>query len=144
LENLNLGKVIDRLSGKIKREKTTSEEEGRPVEETTPNTAAETSRALVIPAKVYLKALTLRSLEEIDNVKNEVKSGNILVIRVDPLVEKNVDDVKRAIGELSEFAAQIGGDIARLGEERIVVTPSFVKIWRGRTPESEGEISTEA
>jgi len=39
--------------------------------------------------------------------------------------------VKRAINELNEYAALISGDIARLGEERVILTPKTVKIWRG-------------
>jgi SepF-like predicted cell division protein (DUF552 family) len=38
--------------------------------------------------------------------------------------------VKRAINELNEYAALISGDIARLGEERVILTPKTVKIWR--------------
>ncbi|TLY10071.1 MAG: DUF552 domain-containing protein, partial [Thaumarchaeota archaeon] len=33
--------------------------------------------------------------------------------------------------QLYEFATAIGGDIARLGDERVVITPPGVKIWRG-------------
>jgi len=55
---------------------------------------------------------------------------------------KSIDDVKRAVSELCEFTELIGGDIARLGEERVVITPAFVKIWRERT--SEGETPTAA
>ena len=80
--------------------------------------------------KCYLKALPLREKEDVDILKSEIESGNILVIRVTSLAEKSIDDVKRAIEELSDFVHSFGGDIARLGEERIVVTPPWVKIWR--------------
>jgi len=49
---------------------------------------------------------------------------------VTPLADKSIEDVKRAVNELCEFVESIGGDIARLGEERIVICPSHVKIWR--------------
>jgi len=133
----NLGKTLEKIIGKIKRE--TTEVEG--VKESTPVSSA----IPAVPDRVYLKAISLHSLEEIDIIKNEVKSGNILIIRVGPLAEKSIDNVKRAVSELSEFIELIGGDMARLGEERIVITPSFVKIWR--KPEevmSGSEGSTEA
>jgi len=82
------------------------------------------------PPKVYLKALPLRTLEDVDVVKHEVKSGNILILKVSPLARKSVEDVKRAVSELYDFVQLIGGDIARLGEERVVLTPSFIRIWR--------------
>jgi uncharacterized protein len=42
-----------------------------------------------------------------------------------------VEDLKTVVEQLYEFATSIGGDIARLGEERIVITPPGVRIWRG-------------
>jgi len=95
------------------------------------------------PPKVYLKAIPLRELEDVDIIKQEVKSGNILVIRVTPLAKKSIEEVKRAVNELSEFVQSVEGDIARLGEERVVVTPSFVRIWRGETTSGE-EVPTAA
>lgn len=89
-----------------------------------------------LPPKVYLKALPLRSLDDVKIVKREVKSGNILILKVSPLARKSVEDVKRAVNELFDFIQLIGGDIARLGEERVVLTPSFVQIWREKAVSS--------
>jgi hypothetical protein len=129
----NLGKTIEKIIGKIKDEM--KEKEIENPEDATPATS-------VVPDKIYLKAISLHSSEELDDIKRDVKGGNILIIRVSPLAEKSVDDVKRAVGELCEFAEQINGDIARLGEERIVVTPSFVRVWREKSAASEGGAST--
>ena len=94
--------------------------------------------------KTYLKAMPLRDLAELDGVKNEVNSGNILILRITPLANKSLDDVKRAVNELCEFADSVGGDIARLGEERVVICPPGVKIWREKTPVSNEPIPTAA
>lgn len=80
--------------------------------------------------KIYLKALILHAPEEVERIKDEVRSGNIVIVRIGPIVERSVEDAKRVINELSEFVASVGGDIARLGEERIILTPSSVQIWR--------------
>jgi len=82
------------------------------------------------PGKTYLKAMPLRDLSDLDAVKSEVNSGNVLILRVTPLANKSVEDIKRAVNELCEFAESVGGDIARLGEERVVICPPNVKIWR--------------
>lgn len=55
-----------------------------------------------------------------------------MIVKIEPLLNKDIEDVKRAISELSEFIESVGGDIARLGEERIVLTPRNVRIWRER------------
>ncbi|HYA77720.1 MAG TPA: cell division protein SepF [Verrucomicrobiae bacterium] len=87
--------------------------------------------------KTYLKAMPLKELADIDNVKNEVKNGNIVILRVTPLASKSIDDVKTAVNQLYEFAESVGGDIARLGEERVVICPKNIRIWREKTPANE-------
>jgi len=83
--------------------------------------------------KAYLKALPLRTLDDVKVIKRELESGNILILRISPLARKSVEDVKKAVNELYEFTKSIGGDIARLGEERVVIVPSFIRIWRQET-----------
>jgi len=55
-------------------------------------------------------------------------------LRVTPLASKSIEDVKSAVNELYEFAESTGGDIARLGEERVVLCPKSIRIWREKTP----------
>ncbi len=97
-----------------------------------------------LPTQVYLKALPLRSLQDVEVVKQELESGNILILRVSPLARKSVDDVKQAVNDLYQFTKRIGGEIARLGEERVVIVPSFIKIWREKVvaPNEEAPTST--
>jgi len=94
--------------------------------------------------KAYLKALPLRTLDDVVVIKNELKSGNILILRVSPLARKSVEDVKKAVNELYEFTKSIGGDIARLGEERVVIVPSSITIWRQKTVAPKEKASTAA
>jgi SepF-like predicted cell division protein (DUF552 family) len=84
-------------------------------------------------SKTYLKAMPLRELSDIEKVKNEVMNGNIIILRVTPLASKSIEDVKKAVNELFQFSEFVGGDIARLGEERVVVCPKSVRIWREKT-----------
>jgi SepF-like predicted cell division protein (DUF552 family) len=94
--------------------------------------------------KTYLKAMPLRDLSDLETIKNEVKNGNILILRITPLASKSIEDVKHAVNELYEFAESIGGDIARLGEERVVICPQNVRIWREKTPVSNEPLPTAA
>jgi len=123
-----LGKVVTKIR---KTEKLASREE-------------EKKGASTHPEKVYLKALPLRALQDVEMIKQEVKSGNILILKVSPLAKKSIDDVKRAVSELLEFTQLVGGDIARLGEERVVITPSFIRIWREKTATPSGALPTAA
>jgi SepF-like predicted cell division protein (DUF552 family) len=94
--------------------------------------------------KTYLKAMPLRDLSDLESIKNEVRNGNILIIRITPLANKSVEDVKQAVNELYEFAESISGDIARLGEERVVICPPKIRIWREKTPAQNEPLPTAA
>ena len=95
-------------------------------------------------SKTYLKAMPLKDVADVENVKNEVKNGNIIILRVTPLANKSLDDVKNAVNELYQFSESIGGDIARLGEERVVICPKNIRIWREKTPAANDPLPTAA
>ena len=80
---------------------------------------------------VYLKALTLRDITDITAIKEDVKKQMIIILRVTPLAQKDVEELRKVVEDLYSYIQSVGGDIARLGEERIVITPPGVKIWRG-------------
>ena len=88
--------------------------------------------------------MPLKAVSDVESVENEVRSGNIIILRVTPLASKSIDDVKNAVNELTQFAESIGGDIARLGEERVVICPKNIRIWRERTPAQGDAIRTAA
>lgn len=96
------------------------------------------------PAKIYLKAMPLRELSDLEAIKADIKNGNILILKMSPLASKNIEDVKRAVNELSEFAESIGGDIARLGEERVVICPKNIRIWREKKSVANEPVPTVA
>ncbi len=78
----------------------------------------------------YVKAMPLREFGDVEKIKDELKAGNVLIVKLTPLAVENIEAVKDAIEELKAYVESIGGDIARLGEERIVLTPPKIKIWR--------------
>jgi SepF-like predicted cell division protein (DUF552 family) len=78
-----------------------------------------------------LKAITLRDQSDITVVKEDIKKHMILIIRVTPLAQKDLEGLRKVVDDLYSYTQSSGGDIARLGEERIVITPPGVKIWRG-------------
>ena len=91
-------------------------------------------------SSTYVKALPLQELDDVEENKAEIRTGNILIVRITPLARKSVDETKLAITELTDHVKSIGGDIARLGEERIVITPPGIRIWRREAAAVEAAI----
>ncbi|HKI08841.1 MAG TPA: cell division protein SepF [Nitrososphaeraceae archaeon] len=80
---------------------------------------------------IYLKAVTLKSISDVSDIKKDAKKEMIIIVRVTPLAHRDVEELRKAIEDLYKYVQSSGGDIARLGEERVVITPPSVKIWKG-------------
>ncbi|MCY4490808.1 MAG: cell division protein SepF [Thaumarchaeota archaeon] len=78
----------------------------------------------------YLKAITIRDASDVHSIKEDIKKNMILILRVTPLAQKDVEQLRKVVEELYRIAKAEGSDIARLGEERIIVAPLNVKIWK--------------
>jgi SepF-like predicted cell division protein (DUF552 family) len=109
-------------------------EEQKPQEPTAPQPVEQKTAAPEQASKTYLKAMPLKDLSDVEVVKEEVRNGNIIILRITPLAGKSIEDVKTAVNDLFAFAESIQGDIARLGEERVVICPKVIRIWREKTP----------
>jgi len=78
----------------------------------------------------YIKAITIRDSSDIHTITEDIKKGMVLILRVTPLAQKDVKKLRKMVEELYVIARDSNADIARLGEERIIVTPPNVKIWK--------------
>ena len=78
----------------------------------------------------YLKAITIRDSSDIHTINEDIKKGMVLILRVTPLAQKDVKKLRKLVEELYVIARDSNAAIARLGEERIIVTPPNVKIWK--------------
>jgi SepF-like predicted cell division protein (DUF552 family) len=78
----------------------------------------------------FLKAITIRDPSDIHSIQEDIKKDMILILRVTPLAHKDVDKLRKVVEDLYTIAKNADADIARLGEERIIVTPPGIKIWK--------------
>jgi SepF-like predicted cell division protein (DUF552 family) len=81
---------------------------------------------------IYIKSISLLSLDQVPAVGEEVRDGNIVILDTEPmsLSKKQRIDLRRAIDQLRGLCREYGGDLAQLGESYyIVLTPGFIKIW---------------
>jgi SepF-like predicted cell division protein (DUF552 family) len=80
--------------------------------------------------KIYLKTFSLQRYSDINVIKKEIEKGNILFIKITPLAKRSVEEVKQIFDELKEFITTVDGDIAQLGQNRVVITPHPIRLWR--------------
>ena len=76
-----------------------------------------------------IRPITLEGYDDVPLIKREIINKTILILRVTRLAQKNIEELRNALEEIYESVKDSGGSIARLGDERVIITPDTVKIW---------------
>jgi len=79
-------------------------------------------------ADAFVKPLTLATDADIEAVLTEAKAGNIILLNIGGLSRRNAIKLKELITKIKSGVDEIDGDIARISQERVLITPSKVKI----------------
>jgi hypothetical protein len=108
-------------------EKVLKKQEGIDVEEFL-NNLDEDSETLYEDADAFVKPIMLARDEDTETVLNEAKQGNIILLNIGDLSKRNALKLKELVTKIKEGIDEIDGDIARISHERVLVTPSKVKI----------------
>jgi SepF-like predicted cell division protein (DUF552 family) len=79
-----------------------------------------------IVQKFLIKKYNFRSIEQIEDIKKQLKNRRILIINAKEILdsENNLLELQQAIEELKLFLKKYGGSIGRLGDQYIILTPS--------------------
>jgi len=83
-------------------------------------------------ADAFVKPLNLEKSEDVEIVLNETKAGNIILLNIEILAKRNAIKLKDLISEIKTGIDSIDGDIARISHDRVLITPSKVKIIKKR------------
>jgi len=78
-------------------------------------------------ADYYVKPIALQSESDVKAVQEELKQRNHVLLNFSP-IQRNPAKLKATIMELKAFVNSINGDIARIDEDKILLTPHNVKI----------------
>jgi len=77
-----------------------------------------------------IKIATLNDFSDVDHIQKELRDGHIVWVRMKPLKEKDMIELKRAIDRLRKTCIAVNGDIAGVDEDYLIVSPDGVKIHR--------------
>ena len=79
-------------------------------------------------ADSYVKPMILKANTDLKTIAKELKDGNTVLLNVSELVKRNPVRLKEQISKLKRFVEDIDGDLARISEEQVIMTPTRVKI----------------
>ena len=108
-------------------QKVFKKDEGIDIEEFL-NTLDVGEETLYEDADAFVKPMNLANQEDAKAVVHEAKEGNIILLNIDNLVKRNAVKLKELVTGIKSEIDEIDGDIARISHDRIIITPSKVKI----------------
>lgn len=82
---------------------------------------------------IYVKSMDLHSLVDVQEVADELRAGNIMILDISTLMNQDPAELKRAIDQLKGICQVIGGDVGRLSESKVIATPRLINIQFKRT-----------
>lgn len=83
-------------------------------------------------AKIVARPFILREFNDVDKILDSLREGfTIALIDTKLLKSKDMIELKRAIAKIKKTCDAINGDIAGFGDHMVIVTPNFVKIYKG-------------
>ena len=83
------------------------------------------------PADFYVKPVALQQESDLALIEAELKKKNLILLNISGLL-KRPNTLKGMVERLKIYVKKTNGDIARIDEEKILLTPSKVKIIKTR------------
>jgi len=80
--------------------------------------------------KVKIRVATLHEFRDSESVQKMLRNGDIVWVKIKPLKEKDMTDLKRAIDRIKKTVRSIDGDVAGIDEEWLVATPHYAHVHR--------------
>ena len=87
-------------------------------------------------AEKLVKVAEVESFRTISRLADIIYQGNILVLDFTPIANDDME-LRRCVEELKRIASDVGGDVAGIAQNMIMVTPRGIKIDRKKLRRSE-------
>lgn len=65
-----------------------------------------------------------------EKVQRLVREGHIVFAKITGLKNKDMSELKRAVEKIKKTCMAVGGDIAGVDEDWVIITPSYAKVHR--------------
>lgn len=80
--------------------------------------------------KIKIRIATLNEFNDVEKVQSILRDNNIVWVKIKPLKDKDMTDLKRAIDRLKKTVRAMNGDIAGVDEDWLVACPEFATVHR--------------
>jgi len=89
-------------------------------------------------SKIVIRPFVLKSFEDVNFILEILREGyTIALIDIKHLRSKDIIELKRAIAKLKKTVDALDGSMAGFGENVLIATPSFAKIYKAEPAKIE-------
>ncbi len=110
-----------------------SSEKGMDIESYMNSAEMEDVDVLHEPADMYVKPVTVVSESDIEPLQDEISRRNIILLDISEL-NKRPATRNNVLTKMKAYVDKVNGDIAQIDENRVLITPSKVKIIKRKKP----------
>ena len=79
--------------------------------------------------KMYIKTAEVTGLYDVPELKKEIYAGNTLILDIS-VAKQDKGLLEKVVKDLKMVAFDVGGDIAGIGSDQVIVAPAGIKIER--------------
>ncbi|MCK4397495.1 MAG: cell division protein SepF [Methanophagales archaeon] len=79
--------------------------------------------------KMYIKTAEVTGLYDVPELKKEIYAGNVLILDIS-VAKQDKGLLEKVVKDLKMVAFDVGGDIAGIGSDQVIVAPARIKIER--------------
>lgn len=81
--------------------------------------------------RLLIKVETLNDFSDTDRIQAQLRSGHVVWVKIRPLKDKDMVELKRCVDRLRKTCIAVNGDIAGVDEDFLILTPEGVNVHRG-------------
>ncbi len=86
-------------------------------------------------AKIIVRPFVLKTFDDVNQILEVMREGyTIALIDIRRLRERDIIELKRAVAKLKKTIDVLEGSLAGFGENLLIATPSFAKIYKAEAP----------
>lgn len=82
--------------------------------------------------EVNVKIENLSSFADVERIQESLREGNVVLVKIKEMRDRNLEELKRCVERLKKTCMAMNGDIAIAHDDFLVLTPEFVRIYRGK------------
>jgi len=81
--------------------------------------------------KIYIRVEKIKDETDVVRIQKYLREGYIVFASIKEIKQRDLSELKRVVEKLKKTIVAMDGDMIGAGEDFLVLTPSFARVYRG-------------